>query len=110
MAAGPKMTIRAGSKRFKLSRYPERLCGASGVSWGTARVSKMAKQDFAEAQIDALRVRLSEEFPDSEVWVGLRPYRREIEYRVNGHTGSCPVHRFPAAIEEIVDFVRAELR
>ncbi len=70
----------------------------------------MTRQDFAEAQADALRARLSEEFPDSEVWVELRVYRREIEYRVNGHTGSCPVHRLPGAIEEIVDFVRAELR
>ena len=67
-------------------------------------------QDFAEVQTDALRTRLSQEFPDAEVWVGLRAYRREIEYRVNGHTGSCPVHRFPAAIEEIVDFVRGALR
>ena len=66
-------------------------------------------QDFAEAQIRAVCERLREEFPEHDVWVGASDYYCQIDYFVDDHTGACSAQRFPGAIEEIVDFVRAEL-
>ena len=80
------------------------------IYWRNQGSERRAYIDLRDLGGGRERARLIMEFPDSEVWVGLRVYRREIEYRVNGHTGSYPVHRFPDAIEEVVDFVRAKLR
>ncbi len=71
----------------------------------------MSRQDFAQAQVNALWTRLYEEFPESEVWVGTSRWKRHIKYRVGDYKGEpVSVHRFPDAIENIVDLVRAALR
>ena len=70
----------------------------------------MTNQAFAQAQADALRARLREEFPESEVWVGLADYSRQIQYRVDDYRGICPVDKFPDAVKEIMDLVRIAVR
>ncbi len=82
------------------------------IGYGPAirgRVHKMIKQDFADAQVRALYERLRVEFPEHDVRVGASSYYRQIDYRVDDHIGGCSVQRFPGALEEVVDFVRAAL-
>ena len=76
----------------------------------------MTTQEFAEGQAVILRVRLLEEFPDHDTWVGLSKDYRAMEFRVVDCTGKrhCigkwGVANFgPEAIEETISTVRSLL-
>ena len=69
----------------------------------------MTKQELATTQAEALRTRLVEEFPGHIVWAQASNYYFQVDYHVDDQAGGCSARRFPDAIEEIVDSVRAAL-